>query len=209
MKILQPDGKYIIDEAFAPSMNYATFKSKSFLTQAELDAYWLTQKKADIVSIQEKVIVDNLKMINEQINNSYGYMPQTRYASVAFVDAKAKYEDLKEALVAAKSGYAVIGQTATFNQGAESLNAAIAKWENALKESNLKSKKARVNENVTEALLMNLCEAYVWLNNFTKAQETIFKLQTFKLSAKERRLVAGTEAFLNEQKKRSEANATK
>jgi|GEM_PF-3980433 len=209
MKILQPDGKYIIDEAFAPSMNYSTFKSKSFLTQAELDAYWLTQKKTDIVSIQEKVIVDNLKMINEQINNSYGYMPQTRYALVAFVDAKAKYEDLKEALVAAKSGYAVIGQTATFNQGAESLNAAIAKWENALKESNLKSKKARVNENVTEALLMNLCEAYVWLNNYSKAQETIFKLQTFKLSAKERRLVAGTEAFLNEQKKRSEANATK
>ncbi|MBL7890366.1 MAG: hypothetical protein JNL24_12480 [Bacteroidia bacterium] len=206
IKILGPDGKYVLDESFAPSMNYASFRSKEFATQAELDAYWATQKNTEIASVQEKVVMDNLRQINEQLNNNYGFVPQTRYAQVAFVDAKSKYEDLKEALVSAKSGYASISQSGTYQQGVDQLNAAILKWETALKESNLKSKKARVNENVTEALLMNLGEAYVWLGNYTKAQEYIFRLQTFKLSAKEKRLVAGTEAFLNDQKLRAEKN---
>lgn len=206
MKILGPDGKYVLDESFAPSMNYASFRSKEFATQAELDTYWATQKTAEIVAAQDKVVIDNLRQINEQLNNNYGFVPQTRYVQVAYVDAKSKYEDLKDALVSAKSGYASISQPGTYQQGVDQLNAAILKWETALKESNIKSKKARVNENVTEALLMNLGEAYIWLGNYSKSQEYIFRLQTFKLSAKEKRLVGSTESFMNDQKLRAEKN---
>lgn len=213
LKMIQPDGKFLIDEAYAPSLGFTTYTSKDFATQAELDAYWKTAQSTEITTIQEKIVLDNLRSINEMINNNYGYVPQTRTVVIGYVNEKKLYDDFKDALNNAKNGYAIIakpvrpaGGKETAAQGEEYLRKAIATWEMALKESNPSNKKARVDEDVTECLLMDLSEAYVWLNDFIKTQEYITKLDAFKLSMKEKGIKNSIKTFLADQSMRALAN---
>lgn len=213
LKIIQPDGKFLMDEAFGPSLGFTTYTSKGFATQAELDTYWKTAQASEITNTQEKIVFDNLKSINEMVNNNYGYVPQTRLVMVGYVNEKKLYDDFKDALNNAKNAYAVIAKPArpaggkeNVAQGEEYLRKAITIWETALKESDIKNKKARVDEDVTECLLMDLSEAYIWLNDFTKAQEYLTKLDGFKLSMKEKGIKNSTKAFLADQNIRVLAN---
>ena len=206
LKIIQPDGKFLTDEAYGPSLNFSTYTSKDFATQAELDTYWKTAQAAETSAIQEKVVLDNLRSINEMINTNYGYAPQTRMVDIGSVNEKKLYDDFKDALNNAKNAYALIGKKETFSQGEEYLRKAVATWEAAMKESNPSNKKARVDEDVTEILLMDLSEAYIWLNDFTKAQEYLTKLDAFKLSMKEKGIKNSIRYFLGEQSPRYIAN---
>lgn len=206
VKILQPDGKYITDELFAPSTQMNSYTTKTFATAEELQAFWNTNKNSELAKVQEKVVTDNFNLFNEFINNEYGFVKQSRYIPVAFVDEKTGYDDLKEALAFAKTGYGLIGDKNSYTQGEAELRKAISKWEAALKESNVKNKKARIDEDVTEALLMNLSEVYIWINDFTKSQEYISKISGFKISMKEKGIIRGSEIFMLDQKKRMENN---
>jgi len=181
LKIIQPDGKFIMDEAYGPSLGFTTYSSKFFANQVDLDNYWNTAQAREITNTQDKIVMDNLKSINEMINSNYGYVPQIRNVVVGYVNEKKSYNDFKDALNNAKNGYAIIGKKETSVQGTDYLQKAVTTWETALKESNPSNKKARVDEDVTECLLMDLSEAYVWLNDFTKAQEYLTKLDAFKL----------------------------
>lgn len=206
LKIIQPDGKFIMDEAYGPSLGFSTYTSKDFANQAAADTYWKTAQSTEIAATQEKIVMDNLKSINEMLNNNYGYVPQTKVVTIGWVNEKKMYDDFKDALNNAKNGYAVTGKKETASQGEEYLRKAITNWETALKESNPSNKKARVDEDVTECLLMNLSEVYVWLNDFTKAQEYLTKLDAFKLSMKEKGVKNATKAFLADQTIRVTAN---
>lgn len=206
LKIIQPDGKFIIDEAYGPSLGFSTYTSKFFATQVDLDNYWRTAQNTEITNTQEKIVMDNLKSINEMINNNYGYMPQSRQVVVGYVNEKKLYDDFKDALNNAKNAYAIISKKETAAQGQEYLTKAIATWEAAMKESNPSNKKARIDEDVTECLLKNLAEAYVWMNDFTKAQEYLTKLDAFKLSGKEKNIKNSIKAFLADQSTRVAAN---
>lgn len=206
LKIIQPDGKFIMDEAYGPSLGFTTYTSKDFANQAALDAFWKTSQATEINATQEKIVLDHLKSINEMLNNNYGYAPQTRVVTIGWVNEKKMYDDFKDALNNAKNGYAVIAKKETAAQGEEYLRKAITNWETALKESNPSNKKARVDEDVTECLLMNLSEVYVWINDFTKAQEYLTKLDGFKLSMKEKGVKNATKAFLADQTVRVAAN---
>ena len=191
-----------MDEAYGPSLGFSNYTSKFFANQLDLDNYWKTAQANEISSIQEKIVLDHLKSFNEMINSDYGYVAQTRMVVVGYVNEKKLYDDFKDALNNAKNGYAIIGKKETAAQGEEYLKKAVATWEAAMKESNPTNKKARVDEDVTECLLMDLSEAYVWLNDFTKAQECLTKLDAFKLSMKEKNIKAGTKAFLLDQTNR-------
>ncbi len=206
LKIIQPDGKFLLDEAYGPSLGFSTYTSKDFPTPAEAEAYWKTAQNGEISAVQEKIVLENLKSINEMLNNNYGYVTQTRPVTVGYVNEKKLYEDFKDALSNAKNGYAVIAKKETTAQGQDYLRNAITTWEAALKESDVKNKKARVDEDVTECLLMDLSEAYVWLNDFTKAQEYLTQLDGFKLSMKEKGFKNSIKAFLADQTARVNAN---
>ncbi|MDQ3047100.1 MAG: hypothetical protein M3R27_06090 [Bacteroidota bacterium] len=206
VKIIQPDGKYLMDEVYGPTTDYVAYTSKDFPTQAELETWWKLNKGMEAGRIQETIVNNQLKLFNNYINNQYGYVNASRNVTLAFVDEKTLYDDIKEGMNHAKNGYAVIGKQITYAQGEDYLKKAIDKWETALKESNPKNKKARIDEDVTEMLLMNIAEAYVWLNEFTRAQENITRAQAFKMSSKERALVAGIKSFLTDQNARFTAN---
>ena len=207
VKILLPNGKFAMDELFPSTINYSTFNSKDFYNQAELEGYWYAQKNNEITAAQEKVAKDNLKAINDYLNDNHGFIPKSRTVQVIYPSAKkVNYDDLKDAATNAKSGYGIITNPATAQQGEEYLRKAIATWETALKESNLTSKKARINENVTESILLNLAEAYIWLNDFIKSQEYLNKLDTFKISGREKGIKTSIRAFNSDQNMRYSAN---
>lgn len=206
LKIIQPDGKFLMDEAYGPSLGFTTYSSKFFANQADLDNYWKSAQANEITNTQEKIVMDNLKSINEMINNNYGYVLQSRAVVVGYVNEKKLYDDFKDALSNAKNAYAIIGKKETNSQGKDYLQKAVTTWEAAMKESNPSNKKARVDEDVTECLLMDLSEAYVWLEDFTKAQECLTQLDGFKLSMKEKNIKAGIKAFLADQSVRVAAN---
>ncbi|HLC83767.1 MAG TPA: hypothetical protein VJI69_08045 [Bacteroidia bacterium] len=206
LKIIQPDGKFLMDEAYGPSLGFTTYTSKFFANQIDLDNYWKSAQANEITNTQEKIVIDNLKSINEMINNNYGYVQQARGVVVGYVNEKKMYDDFKDALNNAKNAYAIIGKKETSGQGKDYLQKAVATWETAMKESNPSNKKARIDEDVTECLLMDLSEAYIWLEDFTKAQEYLTKLDGFKLSMKEKNIKAGTKAFLADQSLRISAN---
>lgn len=206
LKIIQPDGKFLMDEAYGPSLGFTTYTSKFFANQADLDNYWKSVQSNEITNTQEKIVMDNLKSINEMINNNYGYVLQSRSVVVGYVNEKKLYDDFKDALSNAKNAYAIIGKKETNAQGKDYLQKAVTTWEAAMKESNPSNKKARVDEDVTECLLIDLSESYVWLEDFTKAQEYLTQLDGFKLSMKEKNIKAGIKAFLADQSVRVAAN---
>ena len=77
-----------------------------------------------------------------------------------------------------------------------------------MKESDTNNKKARIDEDVTIAILMNLSEAYIWLNDYTKSQEDLTKLDGFKLTFRRKNIRAIIHAFHTEQSSRFLANKT-
>lgn len=208
LKIFQPDGKYLMDEAYAPSLNFSTYTSKDFPTQAELDTYWKTAQNPEISAVQEKIVLDNLRSINEMLNSDYGYVSQSRSVAIGYVNEKKMYDDLKDALNNAKNAYAAIGKKETSAQGEDYLHKAITAWENALKESDPDHRKARINQDVTEALLIDLSEAYIWLNDYTKSQEYLTKLDNCKLSFRKKGFRSSIHAFHDVQNTRYLANKT-
>lgn len=57
-----------------------------------------------------------------------------------------------------------------------------ALWEKALTESNPKDKKARIDEKVTAATLLNDAEANLWMNNFDEAELLLARLKLLDIS---------------------------
>ncbi len=206
LRMTLPNGTNVIDEFYTPSLSFRTYSTKDFNTQAEADMYWVVNKNAEMVVAQDRAVNDMLKMINEHLNDEYGFRKSGRYFYVAWVNEKSNYNDYRDALTNAKNAYAIIGNPNSFNSASESLLKAIESWEKAMTESNPKNKKARVDEDVTECTLLNLIEAYAWLNNFDKAQQYHSQLMTFSLSNKEKGYAGAAQAFISDQRKRVDAN---
>lgn len=61
---------------------------------------------------------------------------------------------------------------------------AITYYEKALTESDMGNKKARINEEVTLAIYVNLMEAYIWMDEYAKAKTLFAKFSTFDASKK-------------------------
>ncbi len=81
-------------------------------------------------------------------------------------------------------------------------NKAINAWEKALKESNPDRKKSRINKKVTRFTCLMLAEAYMWTDDFTRAEEYVAKMKVLKPLINERKWLAGLEVLLASQKQR-------
>lgn len=206
VKLLSPFSGLIMDEHFSSSLNNFSYTTKEFKIKSELEQWWLNNKDNEYISMMDYAVKTNLNNFNQFLNSQFGFTPIQRSFSIAYIDAKKNYDDYKDALSKAQTAYPLIAEQKSFEQGLDIMMQAIAIWEKALAESNPSSKKARVDENVTEATLYNLAEAYVWINQFAKSNEYLNKLYTFKISNKEKRLASSTQIFCQDQQARFTAN---
>ncbi len=166
-----------------------------------LDNFWKTLQAEEVNSV--------LTNINNTINDKCGF-PVKNYNTEIYTVKKYKshnYSDLIDGYTKAKSGYDLVYKSISRKEAASNLQKAINIWEDALTESNTVDNKARINDKVTALLYVNLAEAYIWLGEYTKADNYIQKAQITNAGAgKYKREAKDLEYIMNNLKARELAN---
>ena len=131
-------------------------------------------------SKQASMISSAITSFNSEINEKYGYPVKNITAEIYVVKKYKKYtyNEFVTALTDAKVGYSEIHKSIDRNEGINKLNKAISVWQSQLKESNLSDGKSRINKKITALLYANLATAYLWSNDFDKAELYINKALT-------------------------------
>ena len=179
---------FVSPEAF---IEYKTYKSTASKTAPSSDYSVL------IKTMEDKILKENLTTINLLVNDRIGYAVTSRTSSLDFVKSKNEsHNDIMEAYNDANAGLKSLIANETL--AIQKLNAAVAKYNAALSESNLFDKKARIDKEVTVAIYFNLLECYFALRNTAAGDEIISKLATIDLSNRDKKLKeAYRELFLD------------
>ena len=201
VKVLLPDGKVLLNETIEEFNEYSAYKSKRYESKGELATKTLSERK----TLDEKIIAKNLKKINEMVNDKYGFPNIERKATVYTVKSKkAPYPDYTMAFNEASSGYKLL--TENKDKAIEKITKAVKLWNEALEESEPDYKKARINLDVTIITFFNLAEAYIWLDDFEKANVQLNKVSLLKLSKREQKRIDNYKKFNDAQQKRFNVN---
>jgi hypothetical protein len=195
-----------------PEMNtdmlneYKTAETAMYPTEEELKAYWEQNKTTFLSSLQDQIVKDNMTVINQLLNEKFGYLKKKREIEINVPnDKKISYNEYADAYVLVLSGYNMIGSGGSKEQVNADIKKAIAIWEKALTESNTTNKKARINEKVTIATNQNLAEAYMWVNDYRSSEMYFNKLTLLNLSGKDKKALEKNREFMKFQKARYEA----
>lgn len=198
VRIVLPDGKEILNASPQELNNYKIYKTKESTTAPPLNV-------AGLVSTYERtVIAENLKFVNDWINDKYGYHPVNRQFELNYVKAKDEsYNDILVAFNQASSGFKTLISDSA--EAKTKLRNSIQTWNKALDESDLQNKKARINKDISIALAFNLLEAYFALHDPKDGERIIALLNTIDISKNERKRKEEFEALFKEIKKRKSA----
>ncbi|MBI2968144.1 MAG: hypothetical protein HYY40_10070 [Bacteroidetes bacterium] len=206
VKVETTDGNLILNEAVEKANEYRSWQSASY--SSEDQARSSVKPENAIAPFEQKLIEDNLKLANELLNAKCAVTTAERKMKLYNVESKkGDYNDFSQAFIAASEGYAMV--IANNEEAQKKLKEAIELWEKAMKESNPKDKKARINEEVTIALIFNLTEAYLWINDYSKSKLTATRGATLDLSKKEKTRLEELKTFCDDQNQRYDANAGK
>lgn len=199
VKVTMPDGKELFNVTPQELNTYKIYKSPETTTPAQFNPQMLVK------TYEEKILQDNLNLINNLVNDRIGYKRVTRKVELSFVKSKDEtYQDLLIAYNDASAGLKILIDDET--NAKSKLNNAIQLWNKALLESDIKNKKARIDKDVTLAIYYNLLECYFATNDVANAEKTIASLNTMDLSSSKRKLKEDYEALINDLKKRISNN---
>lgn len=174
IQVIDPSGAVILSHSGGENIKSYTigkFDNKYGYEYWKIDNYDLMWKK-----VQESAISDNLVEANNLLNSEIGYPVKSMTIDIYTVK-KFKgmdYSDFIKAYTLAKKGYLSIENESPKMVKAQ-LSKAIKIWEQAEKESYIQDRKARVNKKVTAILYVNLARAYLWSDNYSKADYYIQK----------------------------------
>jgi hypothetical protein len=199
VKVTMPDGKELFNVTPQELNTYKIYKSPETTTPAQFNPQMLVK------TYEEKILQDNLNLINNLVNDKIGYKRVTRKVELSFVKSKDEtYQDLLIAYNDASAGLKILIDDET--NAKSKLDNAIQLWNKALLESDIKNKKARIDKDVTLAIYYNLLECYFATNDVANAEKTIASLNTMDLSSSKRKLKEEYEALINDLKKRISNN---
>jgi hypothetical protein len=174
---------------------FKTYKGPSTKTAPSTDITMV------IKPIEDKILQDNLKFINNLVNDRIGYAKTDRKTELFYVKSKNEsHADLQEASLGFKL-YANSEQ-----QGAKKLEEAVVIWKRALEESDPENKKARIDKDITIAIYFNLLEAYFIGRNTADGEMAIKALKALGLSNREKRTLEQYEELFVDLTLRKAAN---
>lgn len=201
LKVEEPGKGIILDEILPQFNNY----SKA-TTETTEGTYPPLDREAFVGNYQDKIVTENMKQISEYINDRFGYSPINRTITLYRVDPKKfTYDDYQQAFENTVS--ALNSLTSDYKSAVEKLKLSTDLWEKALTEYDPKVKKARIDEDIAIVTHFNLVEAYIWLNDFVKADLHLSKLLGLDPSNKQKKMIARLRELLVDQKKRLEAQS--
>jgi hypothetical protein len=204
LKVDAPGQGVIFNEYFENLNRYSSFRTQKYKTENELI---LAFNKVNTLSgLEDKVIAENLRYINEVLNDRFGFTKLGAQEEIFLVQGKKyDYNDFQQAFEATSLGLGQLAADPNRTVAAQNLNSAISIWENALKESQPKNKKARINGNVTTAALFNAALVSIYAYEFGKAEIYLNKIFASDASKKEQRRVERIKGFMKSQQSRYEA----
>ena len=200
------NGNVLYEDYPVETTNYSSVTSQEFDNQGSLQGWWNGAKDGFLANLQERVVNENCQKLSTLINNMFGYRKINHATELMTVDEKKDYDDIKEAYNAAVSGYNALAGDATKAAALPNLRKATDIWENALKESNLESRKARIDRGVTKGLLVNLQQAYMWIDEYEKSQACYEKLIALDPDNTNKKRAERIKAMAADQKERWMAN---
>lgn len=166
-----------------------------------INTFWKTTQEQELSSL--------LGAINNMVNDKCGY-PVKQYATEIYTIKKYKshsYSDLIDAYTKVKAGYDVIYKDMSKKDAKDKIMKAVAIWEKALQESNVNDSKARINDKVTALIYVNLAEAYIWMDDWSTADNYIQKAKIINTAAgKYKREAEDLEGLMKSLKDRYIAN---
>lgn len=199
VKVTTPDGKELFNATPQALNNYIIYKSPESTAALPLNAQML------IKTNEEKLFQNNLKIINDLVNDKIGYKRELRKVELYYV--KSKDETYKDLLIAYNDACSGLKLLLDDEPAAKTkLQSAIQVWNTAMLESDVKNKKARIDKDVTIAICFNLMESCFAIGDFVNAEKTITTLNGIDLSSSKRKQKDEYEALFNDLKKRTLVN---
>ena len=199
VKVLLPDGKEILNLTPQQLNTYKIYRT------AESDKYPEFNRDLLIRTNEEKLLQDNLKFINDLVNDQFGFEKKEQKANLYYTKEKGEiYTDLRTAFNEASSGFSLLHDDA--EAAMAKLRKANELWLNALKEFDPSNKKARINKDVTIAVYFNLLESFFALSDVAAGFDTIQKMNALSLSTNERKDKDEFEKRFADLKKRKQNN---
>lgn len=199
VRVTTPDGKEILFLTPQELNNYKKYKTNESTIRQSVNNELL------ISTYEEKVLQDNLLFIQNLVNDRIGYKHQDRSISLSYVkDKKGVYTDLLVAFNNLSAGLKLLIDDELASE--EKLKKSIAIYEEALDESDMNDKKARINKNISYAVFFNLLECYFATEKLDKAESILTNLNSLPLSGVQRKLKEEYESLINETRKRMKAN---
>jgi tetratricopeptide (TPR) repeat protein len=200
------NGNMLYEDFPIETTNYSSVITQEFDNQSALQSWWNGAKEGFLNNLQEKIVNDNCQRLGTIINNNYGYRKITHKTELMIVDEKENYNDIKDAYAAALAGYNALSGDMTKSAAIPNIRKAIDLWESAMKESNPESKKARIDRNVTKVLLVNLQQAYMWVDEYEKSQACFDKLMAMDPDKDNRKRAEAIRNMAADMKERWNAN---
>jgi tetratricopeptide (TPR) repeat protein len=195
IKVESPTGEVLMDEIPQQFSEYQMVKASN-------QGF---NKRTFLESLENKIVEANMKEVSKILNDRYGYVKTNRESTIYRIEPKKfDYDDFQQAYENAVAAYGVlISNNAAATQ---KLDAACELWEKALTEYVAGDKKARINEDIAIVTRFNLAEAYLFTNNFDKAEAHLSKIISLNPSGKEKKLVGELRDLIKNAKERWEAN---
>ena len=199
VRVTMPDGKELFNLTPQELNTYKIYKTPESVTPAPLNPQMLVK------SYEERVLQDNLTLINNLVNDKIGYKRVLRKIELNYVKSKDEtYKDLLIAFNDASSGLKILIDDEA--QAKTKLQSAINAWNTALLESDPKNKKARIDKDVTIAIYFNLLECYFATNNTPEADKIMALINSMDITSSKRKLKDDYESLFNDLKKRTLIN---
>jgi hypothetical protein len=199
VKVTLPDGKELFYLSPQELNTYKVYKS------AESKSMQYSNEEQLVQMFEEKILQDNLKFIGDLVNDRIGFKPTDRVGNLSYIKSKDDtYSDLMRAFNEATSALKNLKDDEVV--ASTKLLGVIQTYQQALFESDLTNKKARIDKDVTTMIHFNMMEIYFALKDVTAAENTLSALNGLDLSNSDRKEKEAYEKQIVDLKKRIAAN---
>jgi len=148
------------------------FRTTSFDSKSELNNYWNTNKNTFFAKEENSATSLVSKVINDFLH-TYCEMNLKRSVNILMPKPKKhQYDDYQNAYNEVVKGFKELSNS-NIENARLNIEKAIDIWQEAIKEVQLKNRKARVTEKIAYETFLNCAKVCIWINEFEEAKSYI------------------------------------